>query len=141
MKDIELLPISQYDTALPTRLRIDNLGAGLIYSALFRLQKFKRSAVRLNTLLTEINNENQLTLEPVDADLRPVGWLMTLAMTDGFMNSIERLPTALAFQNSTTGQRDNTRLEQGILVAYHQGFDMPLLMESIELQSKLVGAH
>lgn len=141
MRDIEQLPVSQYDAALPTRLRIDQLGVGTIYTALFRLEKFKRSAIRLNTLLAEVTHENQLALEPVDADLCPSGWLMTLAMNDGIMNSVERMPTAVSYQDSASGQRDQTRLQHGILVAYNQGFDVPILAESIDLQGPLVGAY
>lgn len=141
MSDIEHLPVSQYDIAVPTRLRIDRIGVGTIYTALFRLEKLKRSAVRLNALLVEISDENKLGLEPVDADLRPIGWLMTHAMSDGFLNSVERAPTVLPYQNPVTGQRDHTRLLHGILTAYDQGFEIPILSESIELQRELVGAQ
>jgi hypothetical protein len=140
MANLESLPISQYELALPTRLRFEKLSIGAVYGAMFRLEKTKRHALRLNALLNKLNNQNQLTLEPVDADLRPTGWLMTLEMTDGIMDSIERAPTELVFRNAITGQRDATRLEQGILVAYDQGFEVPILKELTYLQNELVGA-
>lgn len=140
MNYVEVVPISEYEGALKERLPEHELSIGVLYNAVFTLKEHRKRAIRFNTLLSELHPDATAELSPVDADLRPLGWMIYTDITDGIMKTVEGRSAGLAYNNKRTGNRETAMLHTGILRSYENPVDIGPLLISLTIEDRLVTA-
>lgn len=139
MNYVEVLPISEYKDALHDRLAEHELSTGVLYNAVFTLKEHKERAIRFNALLSRLESPGVFVqLSPVDADLKPLGWMIYTDMDDGVLKVSATRSAGLAYTNRRTGRRETAMLHTGLLRGYQDDLDSPFLLEISSKEDMLV---